>query len=161
MAIKKQKLGAGTLFIGETGSGQEFSKQLTNAAVEPSYSDGDKVYVLSGDVDEEEAEWEGTLTGEFFQDYDMESLVAWTWENDGETLPFTFVPRKDAGLEVSGVVKVRPVTIGGEVNTENTSEFEWNLPMKPTIQAISDPEAAAASTYAAPVGAETAPAIAD
>lgn len=152
MAIKKQKLGAGSLFIGETGSGQEFGAQVTECAVEPSYSDGDKVYVLSGDTDEEEAEWEGTLTGAFFQDYDMESLLAWTWENDGAVLPFVFVPRSDSGLEVSGNVKVRPVTIGGEVNTENTSEFEWNLPKKPTIQAVSD--AAGASTFAAPAIAD-------
>lgn len=134
MAIKKQKLGAGTLFIGETGSGQEFGPQVTTCSVEPSYSDGDKIYVLSGDTDEEEAEWEGTLTGEFYQDYAMESLVAWTWENDGKVVPFTFVPRKDSGIQVSGNVKIRPVTIGGDVNTENTSEFEWNLPEKPTLE---------------------------
>lgn len=133
MAIKKQKLGPGTLFIGETGSGQEFGAQVTTVAVEPSYSDGDRQVVLSGDVDQEEAEWEGTLTGEFFQDYGMESLLRWTWDNDGQTLPFKFVPHSASGLEVSGNVKVRPVTIGGEVDTENTSEFEWTLPEKPTL----------------------------
>lgn len=147
MAIKKHKLGAGTLFIGETGSGQEFGAQVTTVAVEPSYSDGDKVYVLSGDTDEEEAEWEGTLTGEFFQDYAFDSLVAWTWTHDGETLPFTFVPRADAGIEVAGTVKVRPVTIGGDVNTENTSEFEWNLPEKPTISEYLAGGAGAASAF--------------
>lgn len=157
MTIKKQKLGPGTLFIGETGSGEEFGAQITSAAVEPSYSDGDTVYVLSGDVDEEEADWEGTLTGEFFQDYDMDSLLAWTWENDGKTLPFTFVPRSDSGLEVTGDVKVRPVNIGGEVNTENTSEFEWKLPKKPKLQPVGEAGTSSASTYVAP----TAPAIAD
>lgn len=150
MAIKKQKLSAGTLFIGETGSGEEFSAQITTAAVEPSYSDGDKVYVLSGDTDEEEAEWEGTLTGEFYQDYDMESLMAWTWEHDGEVLPFTFVPDTDSGLEVSGEVKVRPVTIGGEVNSENTSEFEWNLPKKPTLQQASGGAGSQSMSFPAP-----------
>lgn len=137
MAIKKHKLGPGTLFIGETGSGQEFGAQVTTVAVEPSYSDGDRQIVLSGDVDQEEAEWEGTLTGEFFQDYDMESLIAWTWENDGLTLPFTFVPRAGtAAMEVAGEVLVRPVTIGGEVDTENTSEFEWTLPTKPELRPV-------------------------
>lgn len=133
MAIKKQKLGPGTLTIGETGSGQEMAKQSTAVAIEPSYSDGDRQIVLSGDVDQEAAEWEGTLTATFFQDYEAAGLLAWTWEHDGETLPFTFQPNSAAGFEVSGEVVIRPATIGGDVDTENTSEVEWSLPKKPTI----------------------------
>ena len=133
MAIKKQKLGPGTLTIGETGSGQEMAKQSTAVAIEPSYSDGDRQIVLSGDVDQEAAEWEGTLTATFFQDYEANGLLAWTWEHDGETLPFTFVPNSAAGFEVSGDVVIRPATIGGDVDTENTSEVEWSLPKRPSI----------------------------
>ena len=144
MAIKKQKLGPGTLVIGETGSGQEMAKQSTAVAIEPSYSDGDRQVVLSGDTDQEDAAWEGNLTATFFQDYDAEGLLAWTWENDGEVLPFTFTPNSDAGFEVAGEVKVRPATIGGDVDTENTSEIEWALPKKPTIGAPGE----AAAQYA-------------
>ena len=133
MAIKKQKLGPGTLTIGETGSGQEMAKQATAVAIEPSYSDGDRQVVLSGDTDQEDSAWEGTLTATFFQDYAADGLLAWTWENDGKVLPFTFVPSTTAGFEVSGEVKVRPATIGGDVDTENTSEVEWSLPDKPVI----------------------------
>lgn len=133
MAIKKQKLGPGTLTIGETGSGQEMAKQSTAVAIEPSYSDGDRQIVLSGDVDQEAAEWEGTLTATFFQDYDAAGLLAWTWEHDGETLPFTFLPNSASGFEVSGEVVIRPATIGGDVDAENTSEVEWSLPKRPAI----------------------------
>lgn len=133
MAIKKQKLGPGTLTIGETGSGQEMAKQATAVAIEPSYSDGDRQVVLSGDTDQEDSAWEGTLTATFFQDYAVDGLLAWTWENDGKVLPFTFVPSTTAGFEVSGEVKVRPATIGGDVDAENTSEIEWSLPDKPII----------------------------
>ena len=133
MAIKKQKLGPGTLVIGETGSGQEMAKQSTAVAIEPSYSDGDRQIVLSGDVDQEAAEWEGTLTATFFQDYDAAGLLAWTWEHDGETLPFTFLPNSASGFEVSGEVVIRPATIGGDVDAENTSEVEWSLPKRPAI----------------------------
>ena len=132
MAIKKQKLGPGTLVIGETGSGMEMAKQATAVAIEPSYSDGDRQVVLSGDTDQEDSAWEGTLTSTFFQDYDMAGLLAWTWEHDGEVMPFTFTPRT-GGFEVSGEVKVRPATIGGDVDAENTSEIEWQLPDKPAI----------------------------
>lgn len=135
MAIKKQKLRDGILEIGATGSGMEFAAQVTNGSIEPSYSEGDTVEVLSGAKDTEEAEWEGTLNAEFYQDYDMDGLVAWTWEHDGELLPFRFVPSKAGELEFSGEVKIRPVTVGGEVGTENTAEAEWTLPTKPTIGA--------------------------
>lgn len=153
MPIKKQKLGPGTLTIGETGSGQEMAKQSTAVAIEPSYSDGERQIVLSGDTDQEAGEWEGNLTATFFQDYDMAGLLAWTWEHDGETMPFTFVPNSSAGFEVSGTVVVLPATIGGDVDTENTSEIEWKLPDKPTIQAITDPvepAGAQAMTYRSP-----------
>ena len=133
MPIKKQKLGPGTLTIGETGSGQEIAKQATAVAIEPSYSDGERQIVLSGDTDQEAGEWEGTLTATFFQDYANDGLLAWTWEHDGETLPFTFTPNSTAGFTVTGTVVVRPATIGGDVDTENTSEVEWALPEKPAI----------------------------
>lgn len=154
MAIKKQKLGPGTLTIGETGSGQEMAKQSTSVAIEPSYSDGDRQIVLSGDVDQEAAEWEGTLTATFFQDYAADGLLAWTWEHDGETLPFTFAPNTAAGFEVSGEVVIRPATIGGDVDTENTSEVEWSLPKRP---AIGEP-GTTAQAYRAGAQSDTGPA---
>lgn len=133
MAIKKQKLGPGTLTVGETASGKEFGAGVTKCTIEPSYSDGEKVVVLSGDRDETDGDFEGKLTGEFFQEYTTESLMAWTWKNDGKTLPFTFIPSKDSGLTVKGEVKVRPVNIGGDVDKENTAEFEWALTGLPKI----------------------------
>ena len=157
MAIKKQKLGPGTLTIGETGSGQEMAKQSTSVAIEPSYSDGDRQIVLSGDVDQEAAEWEGTLTATFFQDYAADGLLAWTWEHDGETLPFTFTPNSAAGFEVSGEVVIRPATIGGDVDTENTSEVEWSLPKRP---AIGEP-GTTAQAYRAGAQSDTGPAVTD
>ena len=157
MAIKKQKLGPGTLTIGETGSGQEMAKQSTAVAIEPSYSDGDRQIVLSGDVDQEAAEWEGTLTATFFQDYAADGLLAWTWEHDGETLPFTFTPNSAAGFEVSGEVVIRPATIGGDVDTENTSEVEWSLPKRP---AIGEP-GTTAQAYRAGAQSDTGPAVTD
>lgn len=137
MAIKKQKLREGILQVGETGSGKEFAAQVTSGSIEPSYSEGDVIEVLSGLKDTEDAEWEGTLNIEFYQDYDLDGLVAWTWEHDGELLPFRFVPAKAGELEFSGEVKIRPVAVGGEVGTENTTEAEWTLPSKPEIGAYS------------------------
>lgn len=135
MPIKKQKLGPGKLVVGETGSGMEMAKQCTTVAIEPSYGDGERQIVLSGDTDQEAGEWEGNLTATFFQDYAADGLLAWTWDNDGKTLPFTFTPSTSAGFEVAGEVVVRPANIGGDVDAENTSEVEWALPKKPAIAA--------------------------
>lgn len=136
--IKKQKLRKGLLTLGEVGSGKEFAAQVTSGSIEPSYSEGDTIEVLSGDRDTEAAEWEGTLKAEFFQDYDMEGLVAWTWENDGILMPFRFVPSTTGEIEFTGKVKVRPVTVGGDVGEENTAEAEWTITEKPEITAYTD-----------------------
>lgn len=133
MAIKRTKLGPGTLYLGETASGKEFSTGVTKCTVEPSYSEGDTIAVLSGDRDTEAGEWEGKLTGEFYQEYTNDSLLKWTWDNDGKLTTFKFVPHKTSGLTVTGKVTVRPVNIGGDVDVENTTEFEWTMPTKPTI----------------------------
>lgn len=133
MAIKRTKLGPGTLLFGETASGKEFATGVVKCAVEPSYNEGDTIAVLSGDKDTEAGTWEGTLTGEFYQEYTTDSLLKWTWDHDGELMAFTFTPNKTTGLTVNGKVKIRPVNIGGDVDTENTTEFEFAMPEKPTI----------------------------
>ncbi|MCU4295814.1 hypothetical protein D3I60_01740 [Brevibacterium permense] len=133
MAIKKQKLGPGTLVFGDTGTSKEFGVGVTKCAIEPEYDEGDTVVVLSGDRDTEEAEFSGNITGEFYQEYSMDSLMAWTWEHNGETMPFVFTPLKDGGISVNGECKVRPVTIGGDVDSDNTSEFEWSLTALPKL----------------------------
>ena len=88
MPPKVHKLGPGLLTLGETASEQEFGSQCTRVAVEPSWGDEDPISVLSGDEYSEPGEFEGTLTGEFLQEFSMASLIAWCKANSGTVLPF-------------------------------------------------------------------------
>ena len=127
MAVKKTKLGPGILTIGSAGSGKEFGGQVIKVSVEPDYSEGDVINVLSGDSDTTEGEFSGKLTAEFYQDYEKDSLIEFCWSNDGKAMPFEFMPSDSGVLTVKGEVRVRPVNIGGDVNKDNTTEIDWEL----------------------------------
>ena len=135
--ITAHKLGPGTLKFGDTGSEQEFASHVTTCTISPSFNEEDPIPTLSGDqfVDGD-ATFEGTISGEFLQEYTVAGLVKWTWDNNGETVPFVFTPRTDAELSWHGECVIRPVNVGGEVKTANTAEFEFRVLELPTIEKI-------------------------
>lgn len=135
--ITAHKLGPGTLKFGETGSEQEFASHVTTCTISPSFNEEDPIPTLSGDqfVDGD-ATFEGTISGEFLQEYTVEGLVKWTWDNNGQTVPFVFTPRTDAELSWKGQCVIRPVNVGGEVKVANTAEFEFRVLELPTIATI-------------------------
>lgn len=125
MAVKTQKLGPGVLRFGETASEQEFSSQVTSVLLEPDFDSEDPIPVLSGEeVPGDETETY-VLSGEFLQEYSMESLLVWCKANSGTVLPFTFTPNTNSGFSATGSVLIRAVAIGGDVKTSNTTEFEF------------------------------------
>lgn len=135
--ITAHKLGPGTLKFGDTGSEQEFASHVTTCTISPSFNEEDPIPTLSGDqfVDGD-ATFEGTISGEFLQEYTVEGLVKWTWDNNGQTVPFVFTPRTDAELSWKGQCVIRPVNVGGEVKVANTAEFEFRVLELPTIATI-------------------------
>lgn len=126
-ALATRKLGPGSLKLGETGSPREMASEVTKCTIEPSWKDEDPTPVLDGSEFYDEGRFEGTLSGEFMQEYSMKSLVAWTWENTGKELPFVFRPRNDNDMTITGKVIVRAVSVGGDVKTANTASFEWKI----------------------------------
>lgn len=133
--ITAHKLGPGSLKFGDTGDAQEFAVRLTSCTVAPTWADPEVTPVLSGDQVSDPGEFEGTISGSIFQDFEMSGLVAWTWENKFEDLPFTFIPRNEGGIKVTGTVQIMPLSIGGDVKTANQSEFEWKLTSEPSLSA--------------------------
>ena len=135
--ITAHKLGPGTLKFGDTGSAQEFASHVTTCTISPSFNEEDPIPTLSGDqfVDGD-ATFEGTISGEFLQEYTVAGLVKWTWDHNGETVPFVFTPRTDAELSWKGQCVIRPVNVGGEVKTANTAEFEFRVLELPTIETL-------------------------
>ena len=133
MAVTAHKLGPGFLKFGETASEREFGASVTRAELTPSWADDDPIPVLSGDEYSEPGTFEGTISGEFLQEYGVDSLLAWTWEHTGETMPFTFTPRSDQVMTFTGQCIVTALKVGGDVKTANTTEFEWRVLELPTI----------------------------
>ncbi len=133
MAVTVTKLGPGTLKFGEMGDEQEFATHVTKCELSPDEADGEKIKVLSGDVYVEDGEFEGKISGEFFQEFGLESLVNWTWKNHNKVMKFTFTPNTDAGMVFTGECKVKAVKIGGDVGKANTTEFEWSVLSMPKI----------------------------
>ena len=127
MTVKADRLGPGRLTIGATGSPREFGAQVTKMELLPESNDGDIVTVLSGDELVDGEEDTAKLSGEFFQDYELESLIKWTWDNHRAALPFEFVPATDGVLGVRGTCRVKRVKIGGDVKARNKAPFEFPI----------------------------------
>lgn len=139
MAVAAHKLGPGVLKFGDVGSEQEFASAVTRVELNPTWSEGETIPVLDGTKLIEEGEFEGTISGEFLQEYSLTGLVAWTWENHGQELPFVYRPRNDADLEFTGTAKIAAVKVGGDVNTRNRAEFEWKLVDMPDFRDATAP----------------------
>ncbi len=132
MTIKSRPLGPGSLKIGETGTAQEWAAQLTKCALTPSTDTEDDIDVLSGETLDGDDTTTFTLDGTLLQDYDLESLELYCFDHRGEDVPFVFTPSREGAVQWSGTVRLRPVTVGGDVKKRNTSDFSFPLQGDPT-----------------------------
>lgn len=135
MPITANDLGPGTLTL---GSGPlDVSSQLTGATITPaeSVSTTDAVKVLSGETlgGSDSATYSYVFAGSFLQDNEVGGVVAFTWANEGEEVPFTYTPNTDNGTEVTGIVVIVPLAIGAdEVDAgPMASDFSWRCVGKP------------------------------
>jgi hypothetical protein len=126
-------MGPGTLTIGETGEPVDFTSQVTKCTVKWAVNEEDATPVLSGEELEGEETHTASLTATLIQDLTEEGLVDYTWGNKGAQVPFTFVPSTAAGRAISGVVKVRPIDVGGDVKKRPTSDIEWPCVGEPVL----------------------------
>lgn len=129
MPIKRNKLGPGTLTIGETGGGAlgllELSAQLASCTVKWGLTQDDPVPVVSGEELEGDETWTARLSGNIIIDLSDAGVVEYTWTNRGAVVPFTFVPDSAAGKAISGTVKVLPLDVGGDAKKTMRSDFDW------------------------------------
>lgn len=135
MAVTAHKLGPGTLTLGETATLKDFTSQVTNARWTPSVDQEDPIPVLSGEELADDPDFTSVLAGTFLQEYGVEALVKWCYDNRGVVVPFTFTPRTDSALSISGSCQVLPVEVGGDVKTRNSSDFEFPVIGDPTFDA--------------------------
>lgn len=125
MPVEVVKTGPGTIALGETGTETDFSAQVTSIVLTPEVDEGDDVTTLSGEIVPGEDQESYTLSGTLFQDLRESGIVAYSWANKGTVVPFTFTPNTDAAASFTGEIKVRALAVGGDVDANATSDFEW------------------------------------
>lgn len=74
-----------------------------------------------------------TIKGTFKQDTGKSSLWTYAWANSGQTVEFDYRPHGDAPIDedhprFTGTVQLgfKP-SIGGDANSEGTTDFEWSV----------------------------------
>jgi hypothetical protein len=131
------KLGPGTLTVGETGTEVDFTCQVTAARVEWSADAEDDVQVLCGESVPGARTYSATLSATILNDLGTTAgIVEFSWTNKGATYPFVFQPSMTAGVkQVSGEVIIDPISVGGdEVGQNMTSDFEWACVGDPILE---------------------------
>jgi hypothetical protein len=145
MPIQSYKMNNGTLTVGVAPL--DISCQLTSASVNPSENTDteDAVPVLCGETlpSSDTVNYTFTLSGTLLQDLAAGGIIDYSWLHAGEEVPFTFKPDNAQPRGVTGTVRVAPLTIGGDVPTRPTSDFEWGIVGTPTFGAVTADDDAA------------------
>lgn len=136
MPIIDSRLKSGTLTIDAIS----FATQATNVRLVPSTDEvGDPLEVLSGETVTAEDETSWSLVIEAVQDFDDPAgFVNFAMSNAGDVVPYVWQPNSPTGdalgmgVSYNGTVRVRPVEIGGDVNTRLTTGAEWPCQQAPT-----------------------------
>lgn len=136
MAIQSYKMGPGSLEFDGT---EDASAQVTKFTVEAdeAVKSTDAIPVLSGEElpAEETASLSWKATGTLIQGIEAAALVAWSWAHAGEEVAFAFVPNTAAGRQCTGVVRVVPIALGGDVSSRPTSDISWSIIGTPVLAA--------------------------
>lgn len=128
MAIEDSRLSGGTLTL----DAQPHGKQMTSVTLEPSTDkDGDDLETLTGDTIEADERTTWVLNLGAVQDFDDPAgFVEFARANAGQVVPFDWKPN-GTGPSYAGQVRVRPVTIGGDVKPRLTTTAAWPVVGEP------------------------------
>lgn len=129
-AIEDSRNKGGTLTL----DAQPFGKQMTSVSLEPSEdTEGEAVETLSGATVEPDEVTSWVLNLGAIQDFDDPAgFVAFAMANKGELVPFSWQPNATGAPTYTGTVRVRAVTIGGDVATRLSTTKAWPVIGEPT-----------------------------
>jgi hypothetical protein len=128
-----RKLGPGSLSVGSAGSTVDLAVRCRAVRVVPSVDQEDDVPLLSGATSAGDRTYTYALEATLEQDDLVAgSVTAFTWDNAGSQLPFSFTPYA-GGLSITGDVIVDPMDIGGDVGKKNTSDIAWGIVGAPEL----------------------------
>lgn len=136
--IESFKVIDGTLTLGTDPSDIDCSAQVKSAAVIPAekVKETEAEDVLSGEElpGASSASLSYRLKGKFLQDGSAAGVVAFTWTNAGDEVAFSLTPNDADSPTVTGIVRLVPLQIGGDVdrNAAARSDFDWQIIGTPT-----------------------------
>lgn len=136
MPIKTITVGPGKLTIGAESLLTNFQSQVTSCKLAPSVDKGGVLNVLSGEQRSGERKESFTIEGTLLQDLGADkSTTEWLFDHRGETHALEFVPSTAAGKAIRCSVVVEAIDIGGDVQSNPTSDFKFDVIGTPVISA--------------------------
>lgn len=138
MAIEYFTMGPGSLALGAgplavEGQVEEFAVECTENVKttdpKPMLSGEDKIT-----ADKVTHSWKAT--GVLQQDLAAAGVVAYSWDNMGDEVAFTFVPSTAEGRKVTGTLRLVPIKVGGKAGDDPTSPITWAIIGTPVLAAV-------------------------
>jgi hypothetical protein len=130
MAFNDSRLGPGTLTLGTT----DFGVQISNVSLIPSHATTDGTPTLGTPEPAAEATTTWALKGSAIQDWESAAgFVEYCRANNNVVVSYSWVPNTAKTVTYSGTCKVLAIEIGGDVNKQVTSDFEFSVVGSPTV----------------------------
>jgi hypothetical protein len=142
--ITQSRVKEGTFTLGPVAPASEvaeFACQTTNIRLTPSYDDdGDRLETLCGAESPPGKKESWALAGTSVQDFDDPAgFIRFCRDHATEHVPFEWLPNAVGAELVSGVVQVLALEYGGDVNSQLTTDFEFECVGKPVWEEYTPP----------------------
>lgn len=131
MATDSYKLGPGVLMLGTDPDDLSFEQQMTNTRLEPSENvdAGETFNLLDGGevTDDDNVTYTYVLAGTALQDLNVDGFTDYCYANKGTNVAFKFIPNtaRGATVGVTGICRIAPILIGGDVKVRNTAPWSF------------------------------------
>jgi hypothetical protein len=127
--LTDSRLGPGTLSLGS----KDFGVQISNVKLVPNHNTEDGTPTLGIPKPASMATTTWSLTGTAIQDWeDAAGFVKYCFDNNNKEVAFDWVPNNGKAVKWSGKCVVLAIEFGGDVNKQNTSDWEFSLVGDPT-----------------------------
>lgn len=114
--------GPGTLTLGSS----DYGAQISNVNLTPSQNSTDGTPTLGNPKPAPMVETSWELSGTAIQDWEnTDGFVEYCRTNNNTEVPFVWTPNTNKAVTYSGTCQIRAVEIGGDVATQNTSDFTF------------------------------------
>lgn len=124
MALIDSRLGPGTLSLGTT----EYGAQISNVRLVPSHDEVDGTPTLATPEPASTVKTKWALSGSAIQDWESATgFVEYCRDNNGVAVAFTWVPNTSKGVTFAGECVVKAVEIGGDINAQISTDFEFQV----------------------------------